>query len=83
MATRAPAVHDLELIRQRPGEAQAEHKPEPRQSEDVTLRTSDRMLLSVEQATERLAIGRQRCHDSPRCPPNRIRSAGQAHPSSL
>jgi excisionase family DNA binding protein len=53
----AAAVHTLELVPQR-RKSQRGHKTQPPQSVDVTLRTSDRMLLTVEEAAERLGIGR-------------------------
>jgi excisionase family DNA binding protein len=49
-------VHRLELVppqRRGPGRPGGQ-----RQVVDVTLRTSDRMLLSVEEAADRLGIGR-------------------------
>jgi excisionase family DNA binding protein len=57
MTRRAAAVHTLELIPQR-RTPQRGHKIQSPQSVDVTLRTSDRMLLTVEEAAERLGIGR-------------------------
>jgi hypothetical protein len=57
MARRTAAVHTLELVPQR----QREHKTKSRQVVDVTLRTSDRMLLTVEEAAERLGSGAARC----------------------
>jgi excisionase family DNA binding protein len=50
---KAKTVHRLELVppaRGRKGEV-------ARQVVDVTLRTSDRMLLTVEEAAERLGVG--------------------------
>jgi excisionase family DNA binding protein len=57
MARRPAAVHTLELVRQH-RTRQRGGNTEPRQSVDVTLRTSDRMLLTVEEAAERLGVGR-------------------------
>jgi excisionase family DNA binding protein len=54
---RRTAVHTLELVSQRRSRAQG-RRPESRQTVDVTLRTSDRMLLTVEEAAERLGVGR-------------------------
>jgi excisionase family DNA binding protein len=56
MARRA-VVHTLELDpEQRPDHPG--RKTESRQSMDVIARTSERMLLTVEEAAERLGVGR-------------------------
>jgi excisionase family DNA binding protein len=49
-------VHRLELVP--PQRGGAKRKEHTRQVVDVTLRTSDRMLLTVAEAAERLGIGR-------------------------
>ena len=49
-------VHRLELVPPRRGSQK--RKEQARQVVDVTLRTSDRMLLTVAEAAERLGIGR-------------------------
>jgi excisionase family DNA binding protein len=56
MARRA-AAHTLELVPERRG-GRAGSRTERRQSVDVTLCASDRMLLTVEEAADRLGIGR-------------------------
>jgi excisionase family DNA binding protein len=50
-------VHRLELVPPPRGHGRR-RVPDSRQVVDVTLRTSDRMLLTVEEAAERLGIGR-------------------------
>jgi excisionase family DNA binding protein len=49
-------MHRLELVP--PQRGNRKRKEQTRQIVDVTLRTSDRMLLSVAEAAERLGIGR-------------------------
>ena len=51
---KAKTVHRLELVPPS-GKGRRENS---RQVVDVTLRTSDRMLLTVEEAAERLGVGR-------------------------
>jgi excisionase family DNA binding protein len=57
MARPTAAVHTFDLVPQR-RTTHCARRTEPRQSVDVTLRTSDRMLLTVEEAAERLGVGR-------------------------
>jgi excisionase family DNA binding protein len=54
---KAQTVHRLELVPP-PRNSSRRRDPDSRQVVDVTLRTSDRMLLTVEEAAERLGIGR-------------------------
>ena len=57
VAVAKPAtVHRLELVP--PPRGGRRRKEQTRQVVDVTLRTSDRMLLTVAEAAERLGIGR-------------------------
>ena len=50
------SVHRLELV---PPQRRGTERPTgQRQVVDITLRTSDRMLLSVEEAADRLGVGR-------------------------
>jgi excisionase family DNA binding protein len=55
--TKAQTVHRLELVPPPRGHGR-QRDIDSRQIVDVTLRTSDRMLLTVEEAAERLGIGR-------------------------
>ena len=52
---RSPTVHRLEIS---PPPRRGGGSSRPRQVVDVTLRASDRMLLTVEEAAERLSISR-------------------------
>jgi len=52
---RSPTVHRLEIS---PPPRRGGGGSRPRQVVDVTLRASDRMLLTVEEAAERLSISR-------------------------
>ena len=54
--TKPATVHRLELVP--PQRGHTKRKEQARQFVDVTLRTSDRMLLTVAEAAERLGIGR-------------------------
>ncbi|MGV1006901.1 MAG: helix-turn-helix domain-containing protein [Candidatus Nanopelagicales bacterium] len=53
--TRPAPSHTLQLV---PPTPRNTSRTEPPQLIDVTLRTSDRMLLTVEEAADRLRIGR-------------------------
>ena len=52
---RSPTVHRLEIS---PPPRRGGGSSRPRQVVDVTLRASERMLLTVEEAAERLSISR-------------------------
>jgi excisionase family DNA binding protein len=54
---RRVAVHTMEFVPQQ-HPYQRGNKNEPGYSGDVMARTSDRMLLTVEEAAERLGVGR-------------------------
>jgi excisionase family DNA binding protein len=54
---RRVAVHTLEVVPQQHPE-QRGNKRDPRHSVDVMARSSDRMLLTVEEAAEQLGVGR-------------------------
>jgi excisionase family DNA binding protein len=55
LVAKPQTVHRLELV---PPTAQRRKADWPRQVVDVTLRTSDRLLLTVEEAAARLGISR-------------------------